>query len=177
MSTLQNFLATTRDRSVRYRRILSRPLVLSAFVALAAPLYVTASDAQNEKGPDNRVITPTKDTKSSMNTYVIIFRQEKTLSPAQLIERAESTRPWAKQINDRGHNLSPRFLAPESHWSAADGRTGTKAPGESAAITALLFLEANDLAQAVRIAQSHPAVHYGASVEVRPWAETQAPPN
>jgi hypothetical protein len=37
-------------------------------------------------------------------------------------------------------------------------------------ITALLFLEASDLASAAKIAESHPANHFGASVEVRPWA-------
>jgi hypothetical protein len=176
MRTLQNFLATTRDNSMRPRRIFSRPLVLTAFLALAAPLYVMASDAQDKKAQDNQTTTPTKDNKAPMNTFVIIFRQEKPLSKSDLQERSEATRPWAKQLNDAGHNLSPRFLAPESHWSAADGRTGTKAPGESAPITALLFLAANDLAQAVEIAKSHPAVQYGASVEVRLWAATPPPP-
>ncbi len=37
-------------------------------------------------------------------------------------------------------------------------------------ITALLFLEARDLAEATTVAEEHPAVNYGANVEVRPWA-------
>ena len=99
---------------------------------------------------------------TAMNTFVIIFRQEEPLSPSQLKERAEATRPWAQRVNAQGHALSPRFLAPEEPRGAQR---------EAAPITALLFLEAQDLAQAVEIAASHPATHFGASVEVRAWAK------
>lgn len=102
-----------------------------------------------------------------MNSFVLIFRQEKPLSPSQLQDRAEATRSWAGLLNAKGHHLSPRLLAPESHWSAPDGHKATHVPGDAAPITALLFLEATDFAQAVQIAEAHPAVAFGASVEVR----------
>ena len=107
--------------------------------------------------------------KNTMNTFVLIFRQETPLSASQRQDRAQETRPWAERMNAQGHNLSPRFLAPESHRIAADGRSET----EAVAISALLFLEAESFAEAVQIAQSHPAVGYGASVEVRAWADAQ----
>jgi hypothetical protein len=144
-------------------------LVLAGLVVVAVPALVNVhqTDAQQASPPI---------TKITMNTFVIIFRQEKPLSKDQFQERAEATRPWAKRLNDAGHNLSPRFLAPQSHWSASDERNGTKAPGEVAPITALLFLEAENFDKAVEIARSHPAVEYGATVEVRPWAATAPPP-
>ena len=113
--------------------------------------------------------------KNTMNTFVLIFRQEAPLCPSQRQDRAQATRPWAERMNAAGHNLTPRFLAPESHRIAADGRSQTEAVAEAAPITALLFLEAENVAQAVEIARSHPAVCYGASIEVRAWADAPFP--
>lgn len=80
---------------------------------------------------------------------------------------------WVAPLNARGHNLSPRFLMPESHWSASEGRHAATPPGGAAPISAFLFLEAEDFAQALQIAKAHPAVAFGARIEVRARA---APP-
>ena len=48
--------------------------------------------------------------------------------------------------------------------------------GDARPITALLFLEAADLGEAVQIAEAHPALRYGANVEVRQWAPPAAVP-
>jgi len=42
--------------------------------------------------------------------------------------------------------------------------------GDAAPITALLFVHAADIGEAALIAESHPGVKYGASVEIRRWA-------
>jgi hypothetical protein len=154
-----------RGSTTWQKALLALPVLVA--VVGTALVNVHQTDAQHASPPITRI---------TMNTFVIIFRQEKTLSKDQFQERAEATRPWAKRLNDAGHNLSPRFLAPQSHWSASDERTSTKAPGEAAPITALLFLEAENFDKAVEIARSHPAVEYGATVEVRPWAATAPPP-
>jgi len=108
---------------------------------------------------------------SPMKQFVIIFRQgPKQLTEADLKTRAEETRAWAQLQNAAGHKLDPHILAPESYCSGP-------APASSAdPITALLFLEARDFAQAVEVARAHPALRYGSSVEVRPWAPPPAPP-
>ena len=106
-----------------------------------------------------------------MNHFVIIFRQSpRPLTEAELKSRSEETRAWAQQQNAAGHKLDPHILAPESHWSGP-----SPAPGAEP-VTALLFLEASDFAQAVAVAQAHPALRYGSSVEVRPWAPPPTPP-
>lgn len=101
-----------------------------------------------------------------MNSYVVLFRQGSPLSEADLQRRSAETAPWARQLNAEGHELEPRILGPETE------RRGVQSEPNPAAlpVTALLFLKAETLAQAAEIAASHPALRYGASVEVRPWA-------
>lgn len=105
-----------------------------------------------------------------MQSYVIIFHQgAQPLTEADLKARAAATRVWAATQNAAGHNLEPRILAPEGYWCQADGSVGALS-AETGTVTALLFLQAHDLLQAVDVARAHPALRYGASVEVRPWA-------
>lgn len=112
-----------------------------------------------------------------MQQFVIIFRQGlKQLTESDLKKRAEETRVWAQSQNAAGHKLDPRILASESYWSGAEGSSGLVPTADTGPVTALLFLEALDFAQAVTVAQAHPAVRYGASVEVRPWAPPSAQP-
>lgn len=112
-----------------------------------------------------------------MQPFVIIFRQptDRQLAADELKARADATRPWAQQWNAAGHSLNPRILSPESHWYSSDNHSGSAPISAAGPVTALLFLEAADVDQAVAIARSHPAVHYGASVEVRAWTAATAP--
>jgi serine/threonine protein kinase len=82
--------------------------------------------------------------------------------------RAQETVVWARRQNDAGHKLDPRILAPESANPGSEDSSST--PADAWPITALLFLEAHDLSEAAQVAESHPALHYGSKVEVRPWA-------
>lgn len=103
------------------------------------------------------------------NTFVIIFRQgPRTLTQADLQRRAQETSAWARRQNDAGHKLNPHILAPARERRGAD--FGDASGIDAWPITALLLLEARDLAEAARVAGEHPAVGYGANVEVRPWA-------
>jgi hypothetical protein len=103
-----------------------------------------------------------------MNTFVIIFRQgPRTLTDSDKQRRAEETTVWARRHNEAGHKLDPRILVPDS---AHRGHRTAVAADDAWPVTALLFLEANDLSEATEIAEAHPALGYGASVEVRPWA-------
>ena len=112
-----------------------------------------------------------------MKQFVIIFRQgPRQLTEAELKSRTEETRLWAQHQNAAGHKLDPHILAPEGQWIEPDGDTGPVAATSPGVITALLFLEAHDLTEAVDVAKAHPGLRYGASVEVRPWAPPPAPP-
>lgn len=106
-------------------------------------------------------------TGTDMNTYVILFRQgPRQLGEAELQRRAEETSLWARTHNAAGHKLQPHILAPERATRGGQPPQGV----ESWPVTALLLLEARDLEEAARVAELHPAIHYGAGVEVRPWA-------
>ncbi len=112
---------------------------------------------------------------SPMQQFVIIFRQgPRQLTEAELKQRTAETRAWAQQQNAAGHKLDPHILAPEGQWIGPDGAGGPVPATDAGTVTALLFFEARDLAQAVEVARAHPATRYGASVEVRPWAPPPA---
>lgn len=69
-------------------------------------------------------------------------------------------------MNAAGHRLEPRSLAPETT------RPGVATSPEISGtwpVSALLFLQARDLAEATRVAATHPAKHFNVSMEVRPW--------
>jgi hypothetical protein len=105
---------------------------------------------------------------NAQKTFVIIFRQGPvTLTEADKQRRAEETTPWAQSQNSAGRKLKPFILAPES---ARHGHENLGTQADSWPVTALLFLEALDLTEAAEVAESHPALRYGANVEVRPWA-------
>jgi hypothetical protein len=108
--------------------------------------------------------------REDMKNFVIIFRQSpRPLTDTDKQRRAEETAAWARRQNSDGHKLVPHILAPESAYR------GPEAKQEAWPITALLLLEAHDLKEAAQIAEAHPALRYGSSVEVRPW-ETPVPP-
>jgi hypothetical protein len=113
----------------------------------------------------------------AMKTFVIIFRQgPRPLTDSDKQRRAEEVVAWARGVNEAGHKLDPRILAPAV---AHRGQTPTTAGAEPWPLTALLFLEAADLDDATKVAEAHPALRYGAAVEVRPWASpapVAAPP-
>jgi hypothetical protein len=101
-----------------------------------------------------------------MNTFVLIFRQgPRPLMGADKRCSVEETAAWARAQDDAGHKLDSRTLTPEGAHRGPDGdELGNRWP-----ITALLFFEAIDLCEAVKIAEAHPALRYGASAEVRHW--------
>jgi hypothetical protein len=106
----------------------------------------------------------------TMKTFVIIFRQgPQPLTDADKQRRAEETATWARRQNGAGHKLDPHILGSESALRGPENSATTSA--DARPITALLLLEAHDLNEAAQVAESHPALRYGASVEVRPWAE------
>jgi hypothetical protein len=104
-----------------------------------------------------------------MKTFVILFRQSPTpLNDTDKQHRAEGTSAWARHQNGAGHKFDPHILAPESAHRGLENSATAKA--DTWPITAVIFLEARDLSEAAQVAESHPALCYGASVEVRPWA-------
>jgi hypothetical protein len=107
--------------------------------------------------------------RSVMQKFVLIFRQgSRVLTEDEKARRQQEVVAWAQQQNTAGHKLDPRMLAPDVARVGAGMAPETD--GANWPISALLFLEASDLAEAAKIAGAHPALAHGVSVEVRPWA-------
>lgn len=106
---------------------------------------------------------------TTMNTFVLIFRQgPRTLTDTEIKQRALDTSAWARRTNEAGHKLAPHILRPERQVRGANSDAMERA--NQWPVTALLFLEARDLDDAAAVADAHPALRYGANIEVRPWA-------
>jgi hypothetical protein len=112
---------------------------------------------------------------SLMKPFVFLFRQSSPLSEADQKRRAEEVRAWAQRQNDEGHKLDPRALGEQNHRIGPGARSGSTNQRDELPLTAILFVEARDFAEAVKIAETHPALRYGViSVEVRPWSPPPA---
>ncbi|MGO1003883.1 hypothetical protein [Lysobacter sp. CA196] len=105
---------------------------------------------------------------TTMNPFVILFRRDRgPLSEAERLSLSQDIGAWARLHNEAGHKLDPHLLAPDSRHL---GPHRDAAQAEALPITALLFLEARDLDEAARVAESHPGMRHGFSVEVRAWS-------
>jgi hypothetical protein len=109
-----------------------------------------------------------------MKPFVILFRQGPfTFTEESKARRQTAISLWAREQNAAGHKLEPRSLAPSLT------RPGLAVPDSAVGewpVTALLFLDAHDLAEATAVASSHPAKDYNVAMEVRPWSSpTPAP--
>ena len=138
--------------------------------ALALMISGTGVHAQTSPAPINP-LNPT------MKPFAFLFRQ----SPGQLSEadqkrRAGEVRAWALRQNDEGRKLDPHILEAESHRIGPDGKNGLPPTNDDGPLVAIAFLEARDFSEAIKIAESHPGLRYGVSIEVRAWARPPAPP-
>ncbi|SRR6266508_2063392 len=136
---------------------------------VAIAVAVLALCGAGLRGQTRPVPTATDKPSSLMKQFVFIFRQSpRQLTDADKQRRAEETVAWARRQNGADHKLDPHILAPESAHRGPEISGATSA--EAWPVTALLFLEAHDLTEAAQVAESHPALRYGANIEVRPWA-------
>ncbi len=110
-------------------------------------------------------------TERSKKQFVLIFRQRPgELSAEDLERRTAETRVWADTHDAAGHALDPRILGAENEHLAPEPPRGAPGTVDELPITATLFVEACNLADAVAVARDHPGRRFGASIEVRPWA-------
>ena len=109
-----------------------------------------------------------------MNQFVFLFRKgPRKLSEAEDKRRGDEVKAWAGRLISEGRALDPRIFSEEVEQVQPNGGSG---PGGEWPLVAAVFLKAVDLAEAVRIARTHPGTRYGVSVEVRPWAPPPAAP-
>jgi hypothetical protein len=157
------------------RGALSARFHLSRHVALA--IAALALGWVGLRGQTQPVSTTTDKPSLPMKQFVLLFRQSPTrLSEAEQKRRAEEVRAWALRQNNDGRKLDPRILGQENYRIGPDGKGDPVGEIGDGPLIAITFLEARDFAEAVRIADSHPGLRYGVSVEVRSWAPPPPPP-
>src|SRR5262245_47491751 len=139
-----------------------RPRV-SYFFALALIVTLLVSAGLTHGA---RVSNTTHTPDPPMKQFVFLFRQDqsKQLSEADQKRRAEEVRTWAIRQNNEGRKLDPRILTGQNHRVNPDNQSGP-ATADEGVVVAITFLEAHDFAEAVKIAETHPGLHYGVSVE------------
>src|SRR5262245_1195825 len=129
------------------------------------------------RGQTQPVSTTTDKPSLHMKQFVLLFRQSPIqLSEAEQTSRAEEARAWALRQNTDGRKHDPRILGRENYRVGPDGKVSTFRETGDGLLIAITFLEARDFAEAVSIADSHPGLRYGVSVEVRPWTPPPTPP-
>ena len=111
-----------------------------------------------------------------MEHFVFLFRQYPThLSEADQKRRAKEVRAWALRQNAEGHKLDPRILTTEKHRVEPDSKYGSGGQTEDESVIAITFIDAHDFVEVRTIAETHPGLGYGVSIEVRPWTRPPAP--
>jgi hypothetical protein len=136
-------------------------IVLAALLATSA----VASFGQSASGKQKAV----KQGAIVKETFVFIYRQgARKLSDEEQKRRSEEVRAWATRQNSEGRKLDPRILGDEN-YSVGLESDGTDAANRDGRLIAIVFIEANDFSEAVKIAKTHPGIRYGVSIEVRPW--------
>jgi hypothetical protein len=106
----------------------------------------------------------------SMKHYAMIFYSSRVLAPEELKQRQVEILNWAKDVTAMGIHLDPRsFAVPVARLSLSNGEIVSGNEGEGAAFSNIVFFDSASEEQALRVAKSHPGLHYGARVEVREW--------
>lgn len=130
-------------------------ILFSLVAALVAAQPATNGEKGHPMSQDNR-------------TYVAIIRLTSgALDSPTLAKRDGEIRLWGKELREKGVVLEPRMLGTER----AD--LGSRPAAERSTkqeVAALLFLEAPDFIAARAVAETHPGLRYGATVELRPWS-------
>ena len=105
-----------------------------------------------------------------MKHYAMIFYSSRALTPEELKQRQVEILNWAKDVTAMGIRLDPRsFAAPVARLSLLNGEVVSGNEGEGFAFSNIVFFDSASEEQALRVAKSHPGLHYGARVEVREW--------
>jgi hypothetical protein len=112
-----------------------------------------------------------------MTRYAMIFYLTRALTPEESQRRNVEIPVWAKQVREMGVTLDPRSFE-KAIFSSPSQEDGGASRNETdiRAFSNIVFLDSSSEEQAIQIAKIHPALRYGATVEVRSWTPPPATP-
>jgi hypothetical protein len=105
-----------------------------------------------------------------MKHYALLFRASRTLTPEELKQRTIDIQLWVKRVTEMGVTLDPRNLGETTRFSV-EGNTVVSHEGPiDSTLGTIVFFDSASSEQAMEIARTHPALHYGVTVELREWS-------
>lgn len=108
-----------------------------------------------------------------MHDFVFIFRAGQTAAGADLAKRNAAARDWALARRADG---TLRAASPLEDEGAVITARGVAPVSNDHAVASVLVIAAHDLNAAVALAQGHPGLAFGTSIEVRPVKPVAAAP-
>jgi len=107
-----------------------------------------------------------------MSEFVYLYREASTPSPQELQVRMQKCLAWFKDLENTGHLASFGHPLNRTDGGVVRDKHGTLTDGPYAETKDIVIgfstIEANDLAEAVKLAASCPLVEFGCLIEVRP---------
>jgi hypothetical protein len=107
--------------------------------------------------------------------YALVFYASRALTPEELKQRQIEILEWAKDVTSMGINLDPRaFAAPLARLFPSGGEAVSDKERTGATFSNIVFFDSASEEQALRVAQTHPGLRYGTTIEVREWTSPRA---
>jgi len=106
---------------------------------------------------------------SADNRYIFIIRSGTSeLTPGEYKLRFEKLKIWSSLMRQQGRNPQAGALGDEMYLATPD--TGkTPSPQTEPRASWFMFIDAADFSEAEKIANEHPDLQFGYSIEVRRW--------
>jgi hypothetical protein len=105
-----------------------------------------------------------------MTHYALIFHSTRGLTAEELAKRKIEIAAWVKTVTEMGVYLDPRAFGEKVAYYTSEGGKGVLHEGSSdPSLINVVYFDAPSREEAIHIAEIHPGLHYGVSVDLREW--------
>lgn len=106
-----------------------------------------------------------------MKHFVMIFRTTRPFTPEELQRRGPEIQAWVHRVQQMGITLDPRNLDEVvTVISPNAGETVSSNQSKDPSLATIVYFDASSEKEALEVAKTHPAPHYGVIVELREWS-------
>jgi len=106
-----------------------------------------------------------------MRHFTLIFHATRPLTPEERKQSAIDIPVWVKRVTEMGITLDPRALGETVTRFSTEGSTVVTHEEQmgAAPITFIVFFDSPSRDKAMEVAQIHPVLQYGTTIELREW--------